>query len=73
MDIDLDHGRLIVFCAGLTTWIFVEQLFKARKNSMPLIKRAALHASVAVINTTIIRLLCYVPMLLWMVHVEQMG
>jgi len=73
MDIDLDRGRLIIFCAGLAIWIVVEQLFKARKKSMPLIKRATLHASVAVINTLFIRVLCYVPMLLWMVYVEQMG
>jgi sterol desaturase/sphingolipid hydroxylase (fatty acid hydroxylase superfamily) len=73
MDIDLDKGRLIVFFAGLAALIVVEQLFKARKNSMPLFRRVALHATVAVINTVFVRVLVYVPMLLWIVYVEQMG
>jgi sterol desaturase/sphingolipid hydroxylase (fatty acid hydroxylase superfamily) len=73
MDIDLDQGRLIFFCVGLTTWIVVEQLFNARKRSMPLFRRVALHATVAVINTVFIRIFTYVPMLLLIVYVEQMG
>ena len=73
MDIDLDTGRLVVFVGGLTTWLLIERVFAARTRTMPLVRRAALHAATAVFNTVTIRLLAYVPMLLWVVHVEQQG
>jgi len=73
MDIDLDTGRLIVFVAGLTLFILAEQLFRARTPEMLLVPRLALHTAIAILNTLTVRLLTYVPLLLWIVYVEQMG
>lgn len=73
MDIDLDTGRLFVFLGGLILWASVERLFAYRRAVTSLPKRIALHAGIAAINTTIMRLLVYVPLLAWIVYVEQMG
>lgn len=73
MDIDLDTGRLVVFIAGLCLWLAVERVFAARIPTMPVTRRALLHAGIAVFNTTLMRLLVYVPLLLWTVYVEQQG
>lgn len=37
------------------------------------LKRLLFHGSIAIVNTVIIRLLIYVPLLLWIVQVEQKG
>lgn len=73
MDIDLDSGRLVVFITGLTFWILVERLFSVREATMSLGRRIALHIGVAALNTTLIRVLTYVPLLMWIVYVEQQG
>ena len=73
MDIDLDTGRLAVFIGGLSFCFIAERLFLARTPSMPVTPRLVLHASAAILNTTIIRILAYVPLLTWIVYVEEMG
>jgi sterol desaturase/sphingolipid hydroxylase (fatty acid hydroxylase superfamily) len=73
MDIDLDTGRLAVFLGGLTFWLTAEHLFGARTRTMPLARRAIMHGGIAAFNTTFIRLLVYVPLLAWIVYVEQQG
>ena len=73
MDIDLDTGRLVVFLTGITFFVLAEQLMKARTPTGPTIHRIALHAGVAVLNTVMVRVLTYVPLLLWIVYIEQMG
>ena len=73
MDIDLDTGRLVVFLTGITFFVLAEQLIKARTPTGPTIHRIALHAGVAVLNTVMVRVLTYVPLLLWIVYIEQMG
>jgi len=73
MNIDLDTGRLIVFLSGFFIFLTVEQLFSARAGTLPLYRRATLHAGIAIVNTVCVRLLVYVPLLMWIVYVEQMG
>ena len=73
MNIDLDTGRLIVFLSGFLLFLVIEQLFSARTSTLPRYRRATLHAGIAIVNTVCVRLLVYVPLLLWIVHVEQMG
>ncbi len=73
MDIDLDSGRLAVFIAGLSCCFIAERFFLARTPSMPITPRLILHAGAAILNTTIIRILAYVPLLTWIVYVEEQG
>ena len=73
MEIDLDSGRLGVFIAGLTCFFLMEQLWSGRAATMPLARRIILHSGIATLNTVVIRTLSYVPLLLWIVYVEQMG
>jgi len=73
MNIDLDTGRLIVFISGFIIFLTFEQIFSARQGTLPLTRRALLHTGVAVLNTIVVRLLVYVPLLMWIVYVEQMG
>ena len=73
MDIDLDSGRLVVFVFGLSFWFLMERSFSARRATTPLARRIMLHVTVSILNTTMMRLLVYVPMLAWIVYVEQMG
>lgn len=73
MNIDLDTGRLIVFLSGFFIFLTVEQLFSVRAGTLPLYRRATLHAGIAIVNTVCVRLLVYVPLLMWIVYVEQMG
>lgn len=51
----------------------MERFFAYRRATSSLPKRIALHAAVAALNTTLMRLLVYVPLLAWIVYVEQMG
>tara|TARA_B100001250_G_scaffold377031_1_gene365793 strand:- start:215 stop:1039 length:825 start_codon:yes stop_codon:yes gene_type:complete len=73
MDIDLDTGRLAVFIGGISCCFIAERFFTARTPSMPVSSRLILHSLTAVLNTTIIRVLAYVPLLTWIVYVEEMG
>ncbi|MFT6753696.1 MAG: sterol desaturase/sphingolipid hydroxylase (fatty acid hydroxylase superfamily) [Candidatus Azotimanducaceae bacterium] len=73
MNIDLDTGRLIAFLFGLSFWLLLEQFFTFRTKTTSRGRRVLLHLSIAALNTVFVRLLVYVPLLLWIVHVEQMG
>jgi len=73
MDINLDTGKLIVFVVGLTLFLVVETLAPARPWRGSRLKRIAFHSGVAALNTVIIRILAYVPFLLWVVYVEEEG
>jgi sterol desaturase/sphingolipid hydroxylase (fatty acid hydroxylase superfamily) len=73
MNIDLDTGRLVAFLFGLFLWISLEQFFAFRTKTASRNRRILLHLSVAALNTVFVRMLVYVPLLLWIVYVEQMG
>lgn len=73
MDINLDTGKLIVFVVGLALFLVVETLAPARPWRGSRLKRIAFHGGVAALNTVVIRILVYVPFLLWVVYVEEEG
>lgn len=73
MSIDLDAGRLVVFIAGFGLFLIIESLFPARPWRGARWRRIGFHGAVATANTIIIRVLAYVPFLLWAVHVEEQG
>ena len=73
MDIDLDSGRLVVFLGGLGIFFAVESLRPARAWDGDRFRRVILHGGLAALNTVTVRLLIFVPFLLWAVHVEEQG
>lgn len=73
MDIDLDTGKLIVFLGGLLFFMGIETLAPKRPWRASRFKRLLFHGGIAALNTVLIRLLIYVPLLLWIVFVEQQG
>ena len=73
MELNLDTGRLIVFIGGLLTFAIIESIFAKRSWDGLRIKRFTFHAGVAAFNTVLIRVFAYVPMLLWIVYVEEEG
>lgn len=73
MELDLDGGRLAIFLGGLLFFLFIESIFPARPSHEGRIKRLFFHVTVAAFNTLLMRILIYVPFLLWIVYVEQQG
>jgi sterol desaturase/sphingolipid hydroxylase (fatty acid hydroxylase superfamily) len=73
MDIDLDTGKLVVFIAGLLFFFSIETAFPKRPWQQSRLKRVLFHVSVAALNTVIVRALIFVPLLLWLVYVEEQG
>ena len=73
MNIDLDTGKLVVFLGGLLFFLGIETLAPKRSWPESRLKRFLFHIGIAAINTVLIRLLIYVPLLLWIVFVEQQG
>lgn len=73
MDLDLDTGKLYVFLGGLFCCALIETLWPARAWPGARWRRWLFHGSVAALNTLFIRLVVYVPSLLWLVHVEEAG
>ena len=73
MDVNLDTGKLIVFLGGLFLMLLIETFAPARGWQTGRLKRLLFHGSIALVNTVLIRLLVYVPLLLWIVRVEQEG
>lgn len=73
MDLDLDKGRLLVFLGGLLLFSLLESLFPARPIATSRLRRFALHGSIAAFNTATVRVLVFVPFLLWTVYVEEQG
>lgn len=73
MELNLDTGKLAVFVGGLLLFLLIETLIPARAWGRPRWQRFALHAGIATVNTLVIRVLVYVPFLLWTVYVEEEG
>ncbi|GAB6052189.1 sterol desaturase family protein [Magnetospira thiophila] len=73
MELDLDGGRLAIFLGGLSLFFFVETIRPARRWQTSRLRRFVFHGSVAAFNTVLVRVLIYVPFLLWIVYVEQQG
>jgi sterol desaturase/sphingolipid hydroxylase (fatty acid hydroxylase superfamily) len=73
LNIDLDGGRLTVFVVGFSLCFVLERLFSARKATLPPLRRIFMHAGIGAFNTTLVRVISYVPLLAWIVHVEEMG
>ena len=73
MELNLDTGRLAIFVGGLALFFLVESALSARRWTGPRWRRIVFHSGVATLNTVIIRLVAYVPFLLWAVHVEEEG
>ena len=73
MELNLDTGRLLVFVAGLCLFLLVETFAPARPWRGARWRRLGFHAGVAVLNTVLVRVLIYVPFLLWVVYVEEEG
>jgi len=73
MDIDLDTGKLVVFIGGFVLFALIESLFPARPWRGSRLRRWSFHGAIAVLNTVIIRLVVFVPFLLWIVYVEEEG
>jgi sterol desaturase/sphingolipid hydroxylase (fatty acid hydroxylase superfamily) len=62
-----------VFVGGLFLFLLIETRMPARGWAVPRWKRFAVHASIATFNTVLVRMLVYVPFLLWTVYVEEEG
>lgn len=73
MNVDLDSGRLLIFIGGLSLFLLLEGLRPARPWQESRRQRLLLHSSIAAFNTLTVRLLLFVPFLLWSVHVEEQG
>lgn len=73
MDIDLDTGKLIVFVAGFALFFMLETLVPARPPQGDRLRRLGFHAGVAVLNTVLVRVLVYVPFLVFSVYVDEEG
>jgi sterol desaturase/sphingolipid hydroxylase (fatty acid hydroxylase superfamily) len=73
MELNLDTGKLVVFLAGLGCFFMLETLWPARRTAGPRWRRLLFHGGIAAFNTTLIRVVAYVPALLWAVHVEEQG
>lgn len=73
MIIDLDTGKLVVFVAGLLLFWLIEALAPARPWQRSRWHRIGFHGGIAVFNAFTVRLLAYVPFLLWLVYLEEQG
>ena len=73
MEINLDAGRLAVFIGGFLLFLLLETLRPARPWRGERGSRLAFNVGVAALNTVLVRVFIYVPMLLWTVHVEEQG
>ena len=73
MDIDLDSGKLFAFVGGLCAFLLLESLLPARTWTGSRLWRLIFHLGVAALNTLTIRLLVFVPLLLFSVYVEEQG
>lgn len=73
MELNLDTGKLIVFLGGLLLFLAIETLIPARQWAAPRWRRLVFHGGIAGLNTVIVRLFVYVPLMLWTVYVEEEG
>lgn len=63
----------MVFAAGFGLFFLLETLRPARPWLRSRLQRLALHGGLSAFNTVTVRLLAFVPFLLWTVHVEEQG
>jgi sterol desaturase/sphingolipid hydroxylase (fatty acid hydroxylase superfamily) len=73
MEFNLDTVKLLVFVGGFVVFFGLESLFPARRWSGSRLHRLGFHVGLAVLNTFTIRILAFVPFLLWSVKVEEEG
>ena len=73
MELDLDSGRLLVFVGGLALFLLIETLAPARPWRRGRWRRLGFHGALAALNTVTVRMLVYVPLLLWAVWLEEQG
>jgi len=73
MLLDLDQGRLWVFLGGLLVLGVLESLWPAGRRRGPRAPRWVRHGLMAAVNTVLVRTLVFVPLLLWMVWLEEQG
>ncbi|WP_439106030.1 sterol desaturase family protein [Congregibacter sp.] len=73
MFLDLDSGKLYVFLGGLILFGLIELWIPSRRRPPQRLQRYCFHAAVAALNTVVIRILVFVPFLLWAVHVDEQG
>jgi sterol desaturase/sphingolipid hydroxylase (fatty acid hydroxylase superfamily) len=73
MLLDLDQGRLWVFLIGLLVFGVLESLWPAGRRRGPRAPRWVRHGLMAAVNTVLVRTLVFVPLLLWMVWLEEQG
>ncbi len=73
MYLDLDIGRLVVFLGGFLVFLLIEVFRPLRTQDQQCLRRYSFHFAVAALNTVIIRVLAFVPFLLWAVHVDEQG
>ena len=71
MLLDLDQGRLWVFLVGLGLFALLEALWPAGRRLGPRGPRWLRHGMLAAVNTVLMRALVFVPLLLWMVWLEE--
>ena len=73
MLLDLDQGRLWVFLGGLLVFGVLEALWPAGRRRGRRGARWVRHGLLAAVNTVLVRSLVFVPILLWMVWLEEQG
>lgn len=73
MTMDPDSGKFIVFIGGFALFLLIEILLPARRPAMARWKRLGFHLGIAVVNTALIRLLVYVPLLIWLMQIDEAG
>ena len=73
MLLDLDQGRLWVFLLGLGGFALLEALWPAGRRTGARGPRWLRHGALAAFNTLAMRTLVFVPLLLWMVWLEEQG
>lgn len=74
MEFNLDSAKLGIFIGGFVLFAALESIWPARvAPALGRWRRLGFHAAVALLNTVTIRVLAFVPFLLWSVWVEEEG
>ncbi|MFM7121924.1 MAG: sterol desaturase family protein [Gammaproteobacteria bacterium] len=79
MELNLDTGRLWVFIGGFSLFWLLETAWPARpwqggyRGLAVRLRRLGYHGFLATLNTVLVRIVVYVPLLLWLVYVEEEG
>lgn len=70
---DAETLKLTAFLVGFSAFLLIEALFPLRKSQMPRSRRLGFHVGIALANTAVMRIVTYVPLLLWLQHVQTSG